>query len=102
MANSTPAKPENDKQFALGKINSRLKQAIKDFARNDSQVLSEGIKFACECSDDSCHEQLKLSIKTYEKYHHLAGQHIIKKGHQNPTTERIVINGGRFLVVTKI
>jgi hypothetical protein len=80
---------------------------MKDTAKSEDQesILEDtgddDLLFYCECANEDCHERIELTINEYEKHHKSPSRFIVKTGHNQPEIERIVAEGGTFVVVEK-
>jgi hypothetical protein len=57
--------------------------------------------FLCECGDENCTEQIRLTLAEYEGVRSDPIQFVVLPGHEVPEMERIVQSGDRFSVVRK-
>jgi hypothetical protein len=57
--------------------------------------------FLCECGDQNCAEQLRLTLAEYEGVRSEPTQFVVLPGHEVPEMEHIVQSGDRFSVVRK-
>ena len=68
--------------------------AVKDI--DDVTLL-----FYCECSDEKCTERIALTPKEYSERHQNKTQFVLLPGHNKPEVERVVYEGGKYVVVEK-
>ena len=57
--------------------------------------------FVCECADDTCTEQIHVSLKIYETVRAHPRHFLVATGHEDPKVEKIVDSGAGFAVVQK-
>jgi hypothetical protein len=80
-------------QVLFREVNERLREML-----DESVGATE---FLCECSDTDCTENVSLDIPEYERVRARSNQFVVAPGHEIPEIERVVSNGGRYLLVEK-
>ena len=58
--------------------------------------------FVCECFDESCTEQVPLTVEEYEHIRGDPNRFVILPGHLDPEVEEVVETCDRFIVVAKL
>lgn len=81
--------------------NTKLKDGILKYFRNNIKIKALPVKFVCECSAIDCKETVELSIAAYEKIHARQDQFAIAKGHGTPEVEKVVKKHPSFHIVEK-
>ena len=76
-------------------VNERVEKVQK------SQGLAGHFDFLCECGDESCIEQLSITLIEYEGVRSDPTQFVVLPGHELLEIESIVQEGDRFSVVRK-
>ena len=80
---------------------------IKSVAKEEGQEVEvknydqDSLLFYCECANEKCRERIKLSTQQYKKVHKNNSQFIVIPGHHVPEIERVVSDGGTYLIVEK-
>jgi hypothetical protein len=79
-------------------VNERIEQV-----QTDAGNLGSGDTFAvlCECGDQNCVEEVRLTSQRYEQVRADSRQFVIVPGHAIPEVEEIVDQGEGFEVVRK-
>lgn len=70
----------------------------RDFVKGFDNL---SLLFYCECAHEDCHERIPLTPKEYADKHQNKSQFMLKPGHNIPQVERIVYDGGHYLIVEK-
>lgn len=70
----------------------------RDFVKGFDNL---SLLFYCECSHEDCHERIPLSPKEYTDRHQNKSQFLLKPGHNIPKVERIVYDGGYYIIAEK-
>ncbi len=82
--------------------NSRTKDGIKQYFRDDSAVKEEPLEFICECSALDCGGHVNLSINTYEEIHQHPDRFCVVPGHEILSIEKIVAQEADYYIVEKL
>jgi hypothetical protein len=91
--------PESERRAALNQTLCREVNERHTARREDS---SGRVEFVCECSDVRCREEVSLTIEEYEFIRKNARRFVVKPGHVDEESERLlVLEPGRFVVVEK-
>ena len=64
-------------------------------------IVSEPIKFLCECALESCAESVPLSRHEYEQVRAVPERFLVTPGHMQPHVEQVVEEHERYWVVEK-
>ena len=80
---------------------------IRAVAREDGQEVEledhgdDSLLFYCECANENCHDRIKLTTNAYKKVHKNESQFMVIPGHHVPEIERVIADGGTYLIVEK-
>lgn len=79
-------------------VNERIKDINEGFS-----VITENFSVACECGEIQCAEQISISQERYEQTRANPVHFIVKPGHEEPETERVVerAEDGNYFIVEK-
>lgn len=79
-------------------VNERIKDLNEGFS-----MITESFSVVCECGSVDCTEQIAVSQSSYEETRANSTRFLVKPGHEEPETERIVdrADDGTYLVVEK-
>ena len=58
--------------------------------------------FICECMNESCDEQVSLTVEEYEHVRSGGNQFFVLPGHERPQVEQVVEANERFVLVAKL
>jgi len=78
-----------------------LRKMAKEENQSDLPGLDAPVPFACECSDEDCHQRIMMKPTTYEKIHKNSKSFIIRPGHEVPDIEEITQSHVEYIVVRK-
>lgn len=84
-------------QSLFREVNERL----EDLASTYHEVAATA-RFACECAELSCVDQIEMSLDEYEAIRSDPNQFLVRPGHVYHEVERIVQENDRFVVVAKV
>jgi hypothetical protein len=108
MGESLPDRRLAQNQAIFRDFNERMQKNIKvgkngngkddSFTDNSAKIP---IDFFCECSDDKCQKQIRISPDTYNKIHEDKLQFIVLPDHQIERIEDIVERQPGYLVIRK-
>jgi hypothetical protein len=98
---------ENEAIFR--ELNSRMQKSLNKSDKNLSTVHSTHTNrsettpmyFFCECSDEKCQKQIKISSKDYDKIHKDTSKFILVPGHEIGKIENVVEKHPEYYVVRK-
>ena len=77
-----------------------LRRELNERRRESSR--DEPVEFACECSDRNCQELVSLSADEYEYIRQVPNRLVVRIGHVNPNSERVIMEEPeRFQVLEK-
>ena len=91
-------------------------QSDEQLARNESafRKVNEGIDagrgltgadqliaFVCECGRLGCTEMIELSVSAYQRVRSSGRQFIVRPGHEDLASERVVDQGNGYVVTEK-
>jgi hypothetical protein len=74
-----------------------VNERIEDLAQNAAFST-----FICECTNETCDEQISLTVEEYEHVRSVANRFFVLPGHELPEIEEIVEANDRFVVVAKL
>jgi hypothetical protein len=74
-----------------------VNERIEDLASNASFA-----GFICECMNESCDEQVSLTLEEYEHIRSMSNRFFVLPGHNVDEVEDIVETSDRFVVVAKL
>jgi hypothetical protein len=90
--------------------NERVQAALenlRDGARQDGEHRHYTdhddllIHFFCECSDENCHQRIRLSSSEYRSIHAKRNRFVLVPGHEVLDIERVVTKNSNYEVVEK-
>jgi hypothetical protein len=95
-----------DRQVRAARNQSKWRE-INELALTNKRSEDPTFKsFACECSDNSCSEELSLTREEYEAVRRRPDHFIVKTGHVQADVERVVTDAGadgaRYQIVEKL
>jgi hypothetical protein len=85
---------ENEVLFR--EVNEKLRGLNESFS-----IILEKAEFVCECADVTCTERVSITLEQYEQVRSDPRRFIIRKGHDVPDVETVVVEGEGFDVVEK-
>jgi hypothetical protein len=65
------------------------------------QVKTENLSILCECGDDSCMQQVEVSLGEYERIRDDPALFFVCKGHEEPDVEDVVETTAAYDIVRK-
>jgi hypothetical protein len=98
-----------ENQVVFRSTNEKIKQnfdALKSLALHEEQREfahrpNSKLYYICECSDENCHQRIKLLQSTYDKIHRKRNRFIIVDGHETIEVEKVVERHPTYAVVEK-
>ncbi len=85
---------ENEALFR--QVNEQVESLNETFS-----TLTDRMVIVCECGDESCLEQIEISLEAYEALRSDPALFAIKPGHEIPDVEDVVSRNDRYWVVAK-
>lgn len=87
-------------QVTFKEANARIqRQVVKILPTRDKNVFSVG--FTCECSRESCREQIELTIEQYHQLINNNRQFVLKPFHYETDLEKVVERHTAYDIVEK-
>jgi hypothetical protein len=77
-------------------VNERIEQVSEAL-----QVGPEELRILCECGDESCVEQLDVSIREYERVRSNSTLFFVRPGHEHADVEEVIERQEAYHVVRK-
>jgi hypothetical protein len=77
-------------------VNERIERVTESL-----QVTTENFSILCECGDDSCMEQVEVSLGEYERVRGDPALFFVRKGHEEPDVEDVVEQTTGYDIVRK-
>jgi hypothetical protein len=77
-------------------VNERLRELGESFS-----VVAEHADFICECSDERCAQQIRLTLDEYGRVRADPRWFVIRRGHERPEIETIAWDVGADVVVVQ-
>jgi hypothetical protein len=77
-------------------VNERLRELGENFS-----VVAERADFVCECADETCAEQIQLTLEEYERVRSDSRWFVVLREHVRPEVERIAWELGERIVVVE-
>jgi hypothetical protein len=74
-----------------------VNERIRDVVPSEN----EPVDFLCECGQEDCVEQIKLTMDEYERVRADPVQFFVKPGHASQDVEAVMEENDRFLLVRK-
>ena len=84
---------ENEETFA--KANEQIRASAEQYD------FDEAVPFLCECSEVTCTEPIRLSLRNYRAARDGGEAFILLPGHDDPHVERVVARGDGYVLVEK-
>jgi hypothetical protein len=78
---------------------ARANESIRDLAY--AAHITTPVRFLCECSDEECRTELRLTPAEWDRAHGARGRFVIARGHDAPAIERVVSEQDAYVVVEK-
>jgi hypothetical protein len=79
----------------------QVNEEIETLERGRAQVSDNYMHIVCECAGADCAEMLVVPIAEYEDIRSDATLFFVKQGHEIPSLEDVVGEGGGYAVVRK-
>jgi hypothetical protein len=83
-------------QALFREVNERIEQLAEEFGAGTGTV-----SLLCECANGGCLERIEISAADYLQVRRFPTRFLVKQGHVDRGTERIVREAGRFVIVEK-
>jgi hypothetical protein len=77
-------------------VNERLRELGEDFS-----IVAERADFVCECGDETCVDQIQLTLEEYERVRSDSRWFVVLRNHMRPEVERIAWDLGERIVVVE-
>jgi hypothetical protein len=87
-------------ELAFKQYNQQLQAQVTRLLPSQNRS-SYKIGFVCECSDETCHEKIELTVNQFRRYSVRSDRFLIKPGHQESDIEKIVETRDGYAVVEK-
>ena len=71
-------------------------------AHTDAPTSGPLSPFRCECGDEGCACEIRLTLAEYESVRAYATHFVIARDHENPESEQVVEEHERFAVVATV
>jgi hypothetical protein len=81
-------------------VNEHIEEKARPFAASEPDA-PEYCQFLCECADESCTENVELTLVEYEQVRSDPTHFAVLPGHEMPEAEVVLEQNGRFVVVEK-
>ena len=96
---STPEARLARNEVVFRAINDRIRELAVRF----EQAADEPVAFVCECADETCVDQIQLTLRQYDEVRAIPVRFLVRPGHEaTPLVEHVVHRGEEFLIVRKI
>jgi hypothetical protein len=86
-------------EVVFKKRNEEIERLAKNVLDKQSRVTLP-LKFLCECADERCTDEIKMSVEEYQLVRANSRQFIVKIGHEQKDIESVTKYRG-YLVVEK-
>ena len=96
-AGTTRAERATQNQALFREVNERLQELATAF-----RDVAQTARFACECADVTCIEQMSLTVDEYEELRSHPNRFAVLPGHVVADVERVVSENDRYMVVEKL
>ena len=99
--------PTQAKAVAVDRWRERESQAQAS-SRDDNEAIAQAntggrlSSFRCECGDEGCACEIRLTLAEYESVRAYATHFAIARDHENPESEQVVEEHERFAVVATV
>ena len=93
----------NERQRRVGKNEALFREVNERIERvtQSLQVTTEKLRILCECGDDTCTDQLEVSLADYERIRSDPTLFLVRRGHEEPDVEDVVEQTPNYDVVRK-
>jgi len=98
----TPSERRRAENEVVFKQHNQITQRQLETILPEDSKTSFAISFTCECSNEHCREQIKLTLVEFRKYHKNPAHFILQDGHAQPDIERMILKGKGYVVVEKL
>jgi hypothetical protein len=79
-----------------------INENIADLVEHSPTIRSSPVAFVCECAAPDCAQALEITLDTYQEIRSDPARFLVVPGHVAGDVERVVMEGGHYLVVEKI
>ena len=79
-----------------------INENIADLVEHSPTIRSSPVAFVCECAAPDCAQALEITLDTYQDIRSDPARFLVVPGHVAGDVERVVMEGGQYLVVEKI
>ena len=83
-------------QALFREVNERIEELAEEFGAGTGTV-----SLLCECANSGCLERIEISAADYEQVRRFPTRFLVKHGHVNRGSERIVRETGGYVIVEK-
>jgi hypothetical protein len=93
----------DERQRRIGKNEALFREVNERIERvtETLQVTTERLSILCECGDDSCTQQLEVTIPEFERIRADSTLFFVERGHELPDVEDVVEQTPAYDVVRK-
>ena len=88
---------ETENEILRRTRNEWIEQASDSFGASQVQE-----SYVCECGDSDCSDTVSMTRAEYEAVRSVGNRFVVAVDHENPETERVVLENRRFTVVEKM
>jgi hypothetical protein len=85
-----------ENEILYREVNERVRELQERFGLED-----EYVEFVCECGRIDCSERIRLTVEEYEHVRDSGKRFALRRGHDEPSVERVVDENERFVTVEK-
>ncbi len=83
-----------------------VNERVKDVSRSlqdevEGHLATAPVEFVCECALEACLDPVPTTVTEYEAVRAHPTRFLIAPGHETPSVERVVLEGGGYAVVEK-
>ena len=80
-------------------INERIRELAARFGETDGARVA----FVCECADETCVEQVRLTVPQYDEVRAVPVRFVVLPGHEvTPLVEQVIYRSESFVIVRKV
>lgn len=79
-----------------------INENIAELVEHSPTIRSSPVAFVCECADRDCAQALELTLDEYQEIRSDPARFLVVPGHVAGDVERVVMEGGHYLVVEKV
>jgi hypothetical protein len=80
-------------QAVFREVNERIRQLSETFDSCEQE------SFICECGNPECTQAIELTCAEYERVRARGNRFVVAPDHENPETESVIEENGRYAVV---